>query len=66
MTERLLFRMTNTPEVIGTFGRCKLPKTSDGNSNIWVFHSLSNVAIKYRHICRKISHIKHSKGLGLF
>lgn len=47
MTKRLLFRMTNTSEVIGRFAKGKLPKTSLGNSNILVFHNdvSFNVAI---------------------
>lgn len=45
MTGRLLFTVTNMYEVIEKFERCKLPESSDGNSNKRMFHNPFNVAI---------------------
>lgn len=45
MTGRLLFTLTNMYEVTDKFERCKIPKSSDGNSIKWMFHNPLNVAI---------------------
>lgn len=40
-------------EVIEKFERCKIPKSSDGNSNKWMFHNPFNVAIDIGMIPKK-------------
>lgn len=41
-------------EVIEKFEICKLPESSDGNSNKWVFHNLFSVAVNIGMIPEKV------------